>query len=103
VSWRPAFESPDHAPQALGAQLWAITADMRRDAQSPGAASDSSANFEFKSQLVAALVDTNGRVITTTMPTAYSAQAPLADLEPPAAHSISDAANGGVTDTARLA
>jgi len=103
-SLRPAFEAADRSPQQLGAQLWAITADMRRDAQSSSTNPNASGNFDFKSELVvAALVGVDGRVITSTLPLAYPAEAQLAELEPPAARPVIDAAIHGVIDTARLA
>src|SRR5262245_14143843 len=101
---RPAFVPADRSPEQLGAQLWAITADMRRDAQSPSGTPDSSSNLEFKSELVvAALVGVDGRVITSTLPLAYPTGSSLADLEPLAARPVIDAAIHGVTDTTRLA
>jgi NarL family two-component system sensor histidine kinase LiaS len=110
----PEFESADRSPQRLGVQLRAITADLDRESRpqargitgqlSGATPTTTPGDLQFNSQIVvAALLDSDGRVITTTMPTIYRSGALLADLEPPATRAIVVAATHGITDTARLA
>ena len=87
----PEFESADRSPQRLGAQLRAITADLDRESRpqargitgqlSGATPTTTPGDLQFNSQIVvAALLDSDGRVITTTMPSVYRSGALLADV-----------------------
>ncbi|HEX5691170.1 MAG TPA: histidine kinase, partial [Roseiflexaceae bacterium] len=108
------FEAPERSPERLGAQLATLTAAMQRQPgpipfgdttntteTRPAATSN---GLDFNAQLVvAALIDPDGRVITTTLPMSYATGALLVDLEPAAARNVIEAAARGVTDTTQLA
>jgi two-component system, NarL family, sensor histidine kinase LiaS len=104
---RPAFEAPERSPQQLGAQLRAMVVDLGGEVPGqaygaiPTAAPD---ELNFKSQLaVAALLGSDGRVITTTVPGVYPSGVLLVDYEPAAARAVIVAATQGVSDSVRLA
>lgn len=113
TSLQPGFVDPQRSPERLGAQLRLLAADSQSasnqgsvtvrgaappiDINPPPVGSDSASLF------FVALLDEQGRVITSTLPLNYPAGARLADLEPASGAAIIDNALRGITETAQLA
>ncbi|MCG8348636.1 MAG: histidine kinase [Chloroflexales bacterium] len=112
VALRPDFTNPESGPGRMIEQLRQLSVSGQQQPMIEGGASTqtdprdtapTSTGEAQPSELLIALTDASGRIITTTEPLAYPANALLADLEPaPAATLIANALNG-ITDTAQLA
>jgi signal transduction histidine kinase len=94
---QPEFEAEPLDPQRLGLRLQLLNGDLTGDPQTVTA----DGSVELDTRYV--LLDSTGRVITSTLPTEYTPGALLANTEPPEARPLLENALRGVTDTLQLA